>query len=79
LDIYSASCECGQVYIGQTGRRIETRIKEHQRHTRLQQTEKSAVADHNINLGRRIKLQGTATLCTKAICIDRMIREAIEI
>jgi len=26
--VYSINCECGQVYIGQTGRSIQTRIKE---------------------------------------------------
>jgi hypothetical protein len=43
------------------------------------QPEKSAVAEHSINLGHRIKLQDTTVLCTKATCVDRMIREAIGI
>jgi hypothetical protein len=46
--IYSIPCECGKVYIGQTGRTIENRIKEHQRNTRLLQTEKSALAEHSL-------------------------------
>jgi hypothetical protein len=33
--VYSIPCECGQVYIGQTGRTIDTRIKQHSRHIRL--------------------------------------------
>jgi hypothetical protein len=33
------------VYTGQTGRTIENRIKEHQRNTRLLQTEKSALVE----------------------------------
>jgi hypothetical protein len=32
--VYSVSCECGPDYIGQTGRSIETEVKEHQRHIR---------------------------------------------
>jgi hypothetical protein len=32
--VYSIPCECGQVYIGQTGRSVDTRLKEHQRHSR---------------------------------------------
>jgi hypothetical protein len=65
-------CECGQVFIGQTGRSIQTRVKEHQSHIRPEQPVIS------INLGHRIKLQDTTNLFTKATCVDRMIREAIE-
>jgi hypothetical protein len=32
---YSIPCESGQVDIGQTGRSIDTRIKEHHQHIRL--------------------------------------------
>ncbi|PNF19831.1 hypothetical protein B7P43_G12503 [Cryptotermes secundus] len=34
--IYRIPCECGKVYIGQTGRSVDTRLKEHQRHLRLE-------------------------------------------
>jgi hypothetical protein len=77
--VYSVPCECGHVYIGQTGRSIETRIKEHHRHIHPEQTDKSAEAEHSINLGHRIKLEDTTILSTKATYIDRMIREDIEI
>jgi hypothetical protein len=43
LGIYSIPCECGRVYIGQSGRSIQLRIKEHNRHIRLAQPHKSAV------------------------------------
>jgi hypothetical protein len=72
-------CECGRVYIGQTGRSIETRIKEHQRHIRLQHPDKSAIAEHSINLDHRIQIQKTTILSTKSRYMDRMIRQAIEI
>jgi hypothetical protein len=47
--VYEIPCECGKVYVGETGRTIETRLKEHRRHFRLAQPEKSAVAEKSIN------------------------------
>ena len=55
--IYKIPCECGKMYIGQTGRSIQLRIKEHERHIRLVQPDKSAVAEHSFNHDRIIRLQ----------------------
>jgi hypothetical protein len=77
--VYSIPCECGQVYTGETGRSVDTRVKEHQRHIRLEHPDTSAVAEHSINLGHHIQLQNTIILSTKPRYKDRIIREAIEI
>jgi len=68
------TCECGTVYIGQSGRSIDLRIKEHERHIRLAQPEKSAVAEHSLDHDHDTKL-----LSTKTGYSDRLIREATEI
>jgi hypothetical protein len=49
---------------------IETRNKKHQRHVRLDQPHKSAVAEHFINLGHRINLQDTTIPSTKPTYMD---------
>jgi hypothetical protein len=77
--VYSILCECGQVYIGQTGRSIYTRIKEHHQHIRLAHPDKSAVAEHSISRGHRNQLQNTKILSTQSRYMDRLIKEAIEI
>jgi hypothetical protein len=69
----------GQVYIGQTGHSIKTRVNEYQYHICLEHPNKSAMAKHSINLGHRIQLQNTTILSTKSRYMDQMIRESIEI
>ncbi|XP_033099241.1 uncharacterized protein LOC117102900 [Anneissia japonica] len=40
--VYRIPCECGKVYIGETGRDLRTRLKEHQGHARRGEQEKSS-------------------------------------
>jgi hypothetical protein len=62
--IYNIPCESGRVYIGQSGRSIQLRIKERDRHIRLLQPEKSTVDDHSFNHDHIIKLHDTRILST---------------
>jgi hypothetical protein len=77
--VYSIPCECGQVYIGQTGRSIDTRITEHSRHIRLGHPEKSAVTEHSFTHDSLIRFQDTQIPSTKSGYMDRLIRESIEL
>ena len=46
ISVYRIPCECGKVYIGETGRAMQDRIKEHDRDIRLAHTQTSAVSEH---------------------------------
>jgi hypothetical protein len=78
-DVYRIPYECGRVYIGQTGRSVDIRFKEHQRNMRLKHSDKSAVAEHTIDPGHRIQFHNSPILSTKTRYMDRIVREAIEI
>ena len=44
--VYKIPCECSKVYIGETGRAMQDRLKEHDRDIRLARTQTSAVSEH---------------------------------
>ncbi|XP_033096964.1 uncharacterized protein LOC117101183 [Anneissia japonica] len=45
--VYRIPCECGKVYIGETGRDLRTRLKEHQGHARRGEQQKSSIVMHS--------------------------------
>jgi hypothetical protein len=58
---------------------VDTRLKKHQQHIQLEHPDKSAVAEHIVDLGHHIQFHTTSILVTKTRSMDRIIREAIEI
>jgi hypothetical protein len=58
---------------------VDIRLKEHQRHIRLDHPDKSALAEHSIDQGHRIQFHDASILATKTRYMDRIVREAIEI
>ena len=51
--VYRIPCEYGKVYIGETGRPMQDRIKKHDRDILLARTEISAVLEHTHNTGHK--------------------------
>jgi predicted GIY-YIG superfamily endonuclease len=88
--VYEVSCECGKVYIGETGRKISTRVKEHERHIRLakqsntfgekqRHLNQSACAEHGEEFKHNIQIDKVRVLCRDERKYTRKVREAIEI
>jgi hypothetical protein len=77
--IYSSPCDCGNVYIRQTGHSTEGRIKEHHWPIRLYYLHKSAMAKHSIKLGHQIQVQDTSILAMRCGCMKCITEEVGEI
>ena len=77
--VYSLPCECCQVYIGQTVRSIETRIKEQHWHIQLGHPDKLAGTEHGFNHDHLIKFQDTWILSTVFSYMVWLIRELTEL
>lgn len=46
--VYQITCQCGKKYVGQTGRKVEVRVKEHFSNARLMKSGSSSLSDHLI-------------------------------
>lgn len=78
--VYQLKCSCGKAYIGQTGRSVKCRIKEHQRDARLRNIERSAIAEHLHENGQHIiNFQEVEILSRTENYYPRVIRESLEI
>ena len=73
-------CDCGKCYLGQTGRTIKCRIKEHERHTISGQNNLSAIAEHAYNNpGHNIVFNEVKVLAITEKYLPRIIKEVVEI
>ena len=77
--VYGIPYSCEQVYIGETKRTLETKIKEHQAAAHLGQLEKSAVAKHAWQVGHVIDWSGVRVLDGASKNSVLLIMEALHI
>ncbi|XP_066019723.1 uncharacterized protein [Pocillopora verrucosa] len=72
-------CQCGKVYIGETGRPQQDRIKEHDRDIRLACTETSAVSEHAHDTGNKPLWNEVKFIDRDPYHYTRRVNEAIHI
>jgi len=77
--VYKIPCSDGKVYIGETGRMVNIRMKEHQRDIRLKHITQSALSEYNIKTGHQIPFDKTITITTTTSYFPKKYRKAIEI
>jgi hypothetical protein len=77
--VYRIPCECSRVYNGQIGCSVDIRLKEHQRHVRLEHLDKSVVAEHSIDHGHNIQFYSSSILAMETRYMNCIVKEAIEI
>ena len=68
--VYRIPCECDLVYIGETGRNLSLRLKEHKTNCEKAELEKSAVAKHSWTNDHRIKWNEASILARPSITIN---------
>ena len=77
--MYEVQCDCGQVYIGESGRPKDVRLNEHAKDIQHGRVQKSAPARHARECDREIHPKEAKTLACESNWRKRTVREAIEI
>ena len=75
--VYKVSCSCGKVYIRETKRFLETRLKEHREAGIRGQTSKSAIAEHAWTEGHPINWDGTRILQRASHTMELLMKEVM--
>ena len=77
--VYRIPCECGLIYIGETGRNLEMRQTEHLAFSQKSLKEKSTVAKHTWELDDAFKWKESKLITPVSNYFARKLRESIEI
>ena len=77
--IYSIPCSCGKVYIGETTRRLDQRMKEHKHACEHGEEKKSAVAEHMCREQHPIQWQETKVIGRASKYWELRVKEALHI
>ena len=77
--IYKIPFSCGKVYLGETERRVETRLKEHKDACRRGQLERSAVAEHPWTNQHTIRWEETSVVIRASRRMELRLKKALSI
>lgn len=77
--IYMVICECGKIYVGQTKRKLQKILADHQYYSRIGKKTHSALCEHIIETGHIVKWEKVKILHKVLNKHSRDIMEMIEI
>ena len=77
--VYQIPCQCGKVYVGETQRHLETRVKEHRDACNKGDTWKSAIAEHQWDQQHQVDWDATRVLDRAARPVQLKVKEALHI
>ena len=78
--VYKVSCGCGSaMYVGETKKKISTRIREHERDVFHGRWDKSGLSEHARSCSSDFKFDQSETIAIESNYKRRKIREALEI
>ena len=77
--VYEINCLCGQPYIGETKKKISTRVSEHQKDIFLGRWEKTGASEHARDCTADFKWEEAKTLAMETRWHPRKIKEALAI
>ena len=77
--VYKVPCTCGKYYIGESIRRLETRLAEHKEACYKGDTHKSTIADHAWSEQHAIEWDNTTVIDRSSNRMNLMLKEALHI
>ena len=77
--VYQINCDCGNFYIGETGRTLDKRLKEHEAACRYGYWDRSPIAEHAWQEGHTICWADVKLLDRADNMLVRRVKEAIHI
>lgn len=77
--VYKIDCSCGKSHIGETGRSLQTRLKEHGADIKNERSRTFALAEHSLKTKHHVYLESASIIAKEEQHHRRKIREALEI
>ena len=76
--VYKVNCSCGNTYIGETGRTLDVRLKEHRRAVKMN-NKSNGIAVHTNSTSHDIDWDSVEVIDQEQNWIKRKIKEALHI
>ena len=77
--VYKIDCSCGKSYIGETGRSLQKRLKEHGVDIKHERLRTSALAERSSKTKHQVCLEDAKIIAREDHYYRRKVREALEI